>query len=99
NHRDETRAGFEVWIVKLAIALVLLKMCGVFRRQERALMMIEPPGDLRRAGVLEIHDSVLVAIELLFIEQSAGTVQQPGKYELRLATHALPVKTGEQSGR
>ena len=41
----------------------LAEMLGVFGRQERALMMIEPPGEPRVGGVLEIDNGVLVAVE------------------------------------
>ena len=81
DHGDETGAGFEIGIVELAIALVLLEVGGVGGSQECALVMIEPPGDFGRAGILEVDDGVFVAIELLFIEQCAGAMQQAGEDE------------------
>jgi len=62
-------------------------------------MMVEPPGDLGRAGILEVHDGVLVAIELLFIKQGPGAVQQAGENEFDVAANPLPVETREQGGR
>ena len=38
------------------------------RTQEGAEVMIEPPGDLGRGGVLEIHDGVFVAVEVALVE-------------------------------
>jgi hypothetical protein len=42
---------------------MFLKMPSIFRRKESALMMIEPPGQLGRVRVLEVHDYVLIAVE------------------------------------
>ena len=67
---DEAGAGFEIRIVELAIALVLLEVGRVLGSEESALVMVEPPGNFGRAGVLEVHDGVFVAIKLLFIEQA-----------------------------
>ena len=99
DHCDETRARLEIGIVKLAVALVLLEVLGVGGREKRALVMIEPPGDFWRAGVLEIDDGVLVAIELLLIEQRAGAVNQARELKFGVAADALPVKAGKQRGR
>ena len=48
--------------------MIRLKMAGVFRREEGALMVIEPPGQLRVARVLEVHNRILVPIEERFFE-------------------------------
>jgi len=42
--------------------------------QEGALVMIEPPSDLGRTGILEIHNGIFIAIEMLFIKKCAGAV-------------------------
>ena len=34
--------------------------------------MIEPPGNVRRAGIFEINDGVFVSIEVVFIESDDG---------------------------
>ena len=72
--RNETGAGLEVGIIELAIALVLLEVGGIGGREECALVMVEPPGDLRRTGIFEIDDRVLIAVEIFFVEQGAGAV-------------------------
>ena len=51
--------------------------------------MIEPPGDFGRTGVLEIHDGIFVAVELILVEQGSGTVDQAGEFELGVAADAL----------
>jgi hypothetical protein len=62
-------------------------------------MVIEPPGNLGRTGILEIDNGILVAIELVFVEQRAGAVQQTRVNELHITADAFAVKTGEQRGR
>src|SRR5262249_19332222 len=94
---DETRTGLEVGIVELPVALVLLKVRRVLRAQERRFVMVEPPGDLRRTGIFEIDDRVLVPSELLLIKQRPGPMQQPHELELHIIADTLAVKTGEQS--
>ena len=71
NGGDEAGAGFEVGVVELAVALILLEVGRVGGRQKRAFMMVEPPGDFGRAGILEIHDGIFVAIKVVLIEQGS----------------------------
>ena len=96
---DETGAGLEIGIVKLAIALVLLEVGRILGREKGALMMVEPPGNFGRTGVLEVHDGVFVAIKLLLIEQRPGAVQQAGENEGDIVSDPLPVKAREEGGR
>lgn len=62
-------------------------------------MMVEPPGDLRRAGVLEVDNRILLAIKLAFIEQGARTMKQASELELHVVTDAFPVKARKQRRR
>jgi len=39
-------------------------------------VVIEPPGNLRRGRILEVHDGVFVAGELAFVKQRSGTMDQ-----------------------
>src|SRR5581483_2646671 len=71
---NETGTGFKIWIVKFAIALVLLEMGCIFGAQKCALVMVEPPGYFGRAGILEIHNRILITIEIAFGEESASPV-------------------------
>ena len=57
------RAGFVGGIVELFAGMILPEMLGVLGLQKRALVMVEPPGEQRRAGILEIDDGVFVAVE------------------------------------
>src|SRR5258708_9230920 len=74
-------------------------MGGVGLRKKSALVVIEPPGDLRRAGILEIDDGILVAVKLLLVKESARAMQQAGIDEVHIAADSFPVETGEQGRR
>ncbi len=65
NHGNETGAGLEGRIIELAVALILLEVGGVVGRKKSAFVVIEPPGDFGRTGILEIDNGILVAIELV----------------------------------
>ena len=98
DHGDETGARLEIRIVKLAVALTLLKMLGIGRRKKCALMMVEPPRDFRRTGIFEVNDGVLITVKFFFVEQGAGAVHQSGKDEFSIAANALAIETREQGG-
>ena len=74
-------------------------MGGVGGRKESALVVIEPPGDVGRTGVLEIDDGVLVAVKLLLVEKRAGAMQQAAEDEFHIAADSLPIEAGKQGGR
>src|SRR5271157_2977822 len=99
NRGDEFCAGAIVGIIKFRVAQLLLEMRGVVRRKERALMMVEPPGYARRRLVFEIDDGVLVAGEVLFVEERSGAMHQAHVFELGMLADALAVKAREQRGR
>ena len=101
NHGDETGAGLECRVVKLAVALVLLEMGGVGRRQKSAFVVIEPPGDFGRTGIFKIDDGVFVAIKLLLVKQRTSPVQQAGIYKVCIVAARFVLdrngKTGPRS--
>src|SRR5579872_2198395 len=98
DHGDETRTRLEIGIVELAVALVLLEVLRVGGREEGALVMIEPPRDFRRTGVLEVDDGVLVAIELLIIKQRTRAVDETGENEVGVLADTLAVEARKQRG-
>jgi hypothetical protein len=61
--------------------------------------MIEPPRDIRRTGILEVDDGVLVAIELLFIEQGSRTMDEASEFEVDVAADALAIEAREKRRR
>src|ERR1035437_2969498 len=92
---DELCARAKIGIVEFGIAQLLLEMGGIFRRQEGTLVMVEPPGDTGRRRVFEIDNCVLVAGEIVFVEESASAMYQPRIFEFRVAD-ALAVETRKQ---
>jgi hypothetical protein len=96
DHRNEAGARLEGRIVKLFITLVPLKVSRVGSGEKRALMMVEPPGNLGRAGVLEVDDRIFVTIEMRFVKQRSGSMQEAGKNKVRITADALAVKAGEE---
>src|ERR1700733_10915196 len=62
-------------------------------------MVIEPPGNFRRAGIFEIDDGVLIAIKLRFIEQRARAMEEAGIDEVHVAAHAFAIKAAEERRR
>jgi hypothetical protein len=60
--------------------------------------MIEPPGDLRGRRVFKIDDRVLVAGEIVFIEESPGPVHKTDEFEFGVGTNPLAVEAREKGG-
>ena len=73
-----------------------LEMGGILRRQERTLVMIEPPGDAWRGGILKVDDGILVPGEVGFVEQRPRAMHQPLILKLRVLANALPIEAREQ---
>src|ERR1700690_1572231 len=96
---QEFRAGFESWIVEFLARAVLLEIGGIFRREKRALMMIEPPGQARRTRVLEIHDGVLVPVEYTILKRLRSLMRHSRIAEFGLRIDSLAVKPRENRGR
>src|SRR5690349_7054670 len=74
-------------------------MLVVGGRQKRGLVMIEPPGDARRGGVLEVHNGVFVAREILLVKERAGAVHQAVIFVGGIFGYALAVEAREQRSR
>jgi hypothetical protein len=96
----ETGAGLKIRVVEFLIALILLKVRSISGRQKCALMMVEPPGDFRGAGLFEIDDGIFLTIKVLLVKQSAGAMQQARENKLNVAANPFAIETREQrSGR
>src|SRR2546425_20821 len=74
-------------------------MFGVFRGEEGALVVIEPPGDFGIGAVFEINDGVLVAVEQAFVEELGGAVGQTSVDELGARVKRPIEKTAKVRGR
>jgi hypothetical protein len=62
-------------------------------------MMIEPPGQLRRTGILKVNDGVFVAVKQTLIEELRRAMRQAGVGKFRLGMNRLPHKAREDGGR
>src|SRR5439155_1636363 len=64
RHRGyQLGARLVIRLVEHVLPRLPAELLSVGGRQERALMMIEPPCHLRRTGILEIDDDILIAVE------------------------------------
>jgi hypothetical protein len=66
--------------------------------QKRALVMVKPPGHLRRIRILEVDDHVFVAIKQAIYPGLHRTMGHPREMEVRIIMEAFPVKTIEERG-
>ncbi len=96
---DKRRARLVSGVVELAPAGIPPEVLGVLRRQKRALVMVEPPGEPRIARVLEIDNGVLVAIEQAGVEQLGRLVRHSRVSELRIRVNRARDKAAEEGGR
>jgi hypothetical protein len=74
-------------------------MLGVGFGKKRALMMVEPPGDLGRAAIFEIDDGVLDSLEVRFIEELIGAVEETFVGKLRLRVDVAAEEVAENGCR
>jgi hypothetical protein len=93
--RQKLCAGFEVRIVKLLVALVVQEVFVVFWSKKCALMMVKPPGNFRRWRVLEVNDCILVADEIVLIEERTGAMYQTKVGETGVIANAFRIKARE----
>ena len=73
-------------------------MLGISGRQERALVVVEPPSDFGRVRVLKIDDGIFVAIEEAGSPGLRSPMGHACKAELRGGIEFFPVKAVEKSG-
>src|SRR5579872_830429 len=62
-------------------------------------MMIEPPGDLRRRGVFEVNDGILIAGELALVKERPGSMHKAVVLVTSTLGNALAMKPREQRRR
>src|ERR1700693_5222358 len=78
--------------------MIVAEMLGVLGLQERALVMVKPPRQLRRTGILEIHDGVLLAVKHSILEWLRSLVRHSGVEEFRVGMNALAVEPRKDRG-
>ena len=87
----------ECGVVQLLSAGIALPMLGILGAEERALVVIEPPGEARISGVLEIDDGVDVAVEHIVIEQLRSFVSEAGVLERGIRVHVRLYEAAEKA--
>lgn len=96
---DEHGAGLVIGIVIFVGARMFAKMLKIGGGEEGALVVIEPPSDLRRVRVFEIHDNVFIAVEDAVFPGLFGPVSHAGKAELGVLVDGVAIETIEEGGR
>ena len=99
NVRDEFCAGMKFRAEEFLSARVPAKVFRIRLRDERALVMVKPPGQAVAWGIFEIDDGVFIAIENTYVKQLPGPVHHPGVVELGLGINAGAIETREHGGR
>ena len=74
-------------------------MLVILGREEGRLVVIEPPGDLGRGGVLEIDDGVFVAGEVALVKQGAGAMDKAVILIVSSRVDALAMEACEERSR
>ena len=79
--------------------MIVAELLRILRRQERALVVIEPPGQLRGARILEIHDGVFIAVKRSIFERMRRLVGHARVVKIGVGIDAFAIKAGENRGR
>src|SRR5260370_34227549 len=74
-------------------------MLGIGWSKKRALVMVKPPGDARRAGILEIDDDIFIAVEHPLFKRLPRAVGHPREMEFRARRDALAEEAAKHRRR
>ncbi len=96
---DEAGAGLVAGIVELLFGAGPPVVLGILRSEEGALVMVEPPCQVRIARVLEVDDRILVTIEERIFEELGGFMGHAGVGKLCIVMEGAALKTAEEGGR
>ena len=88
-----------MYVEKLFPTRVGVKMSFVLGREERGLVMVEPPGQAVVRAVFEIDDRVLVTVELLAVERVSGPMHRWGIADLGSGTDLRGIELCKDRGR
>ena len=97
--RQELGAGLVIRIVEFVAAAILAEILRVGGSQERALVMVKPPGHARRTRIFEIDDGIFIAVKQAVLERLPRLVSHPREMKLRVGLDALAKKTIEDRRR
>src|SRR5262245_1876957 len=97
--RNQLGAGAKLRVIEFPTARVALEMLGIRLREEGALVVVKPPCQAFRAGILEVDDRILVAVKHSFVKELPGVMNQPEVVHLRLGIHPGLIQASEEGGR
>src|SRR4030095_16138786 len=95
----ELGAGTVRGIVKFLAAGIGTKVGFIFHAEEAALVVIEPPGEARVAGVFEVHDGILSPVKFNIEKKLTRPMRQPFVDEIHVRADGLAVKMTEHCRR
>src|SRR5487761_1008941 len=72
--------------------MILLENSRVFRREKRALMMIEPPRQLRRARESEIHNRIFITVKHSCFKGPRSLMRHSRVTEKRIRTDPFAIE-------
>jgi hypothetical protein len=71
----------------------MIEIFRIRRGQEGALVMVKPPGHLRRIRIFEVHNNVLIPVEQPLFPGMFRLVGHPAELEFRFGIEVFPVET------
>jgi hypothetical protein len=77
---------------------IAVKIFRVGRSQERTLVMIEPPGNFWRVGILKIDDHVFVAVKQAVFPRLHCPVRHSREVEFRVRVESFTIEAIEKCG-
>jgi len=94
---DELGARAICRIMEFPAAPIGAEVGFVLPAEECTLVMIEPPGQARIAGIFKIDNSVLVPIKLDIKEQLAGTMGEALIFKFTIPVDCIQIEVAEYS--
>ncbi len=96
--RYQHGAGFVFRFVEHMRSRIAAEIFRVAERQERALVMIEPPGNFWRVGILKIDDHVFVAVKQAVFPRLNCAMRHSGEMEFRVSVESFTIEAIENCG-
>jgi hypothetical protein len=87
-----------VWFIKHMRARILLEVLRIGGSQKRALVMVEPPGHLRRIRVFEVDDYVLVAVKQIPFPRLGGPMGHSREMKFGARVNPLAIEAVKKCG-
>ena len=101
--RQKAGAGGVIGVKKLAAAAGRILLAGqiillVLGREKGRDVVVKPPGNAGRGGILEVDDGVFVAGKFILVKQCAGAVDEAVILVARRRRNALSMEARKERG-